>query len=211
MLRDVTEGHRTLRKWFARRRFRRRFRKTPTFAIAELPEDTVGRIVGIAQSLDGAVLTAPLSARPCVFWAIEVIEMLGEDWPTRGVVDERRGIPFVLAQDGHRAVVDPAVVVTNIVFDHESKSSGLYGIDQLQKAIIDDFVPHRSWQYTETLVFREAIVEVGERVSVLGSGTREPDPDAAQVVGYREGARTRLRLTGSTQFPLALTDDPRCM
>jgi hypothetical protein len=211
MLRDVTEGHRTLRKWFAVRRFRRRFRKTPAFTIAELPEDTVGRITGVAQPLDGAVLTGPISGRPCLYWAIEVIEMLGEDWQTRGLIDARRGIPFVLAQDGHRALVDPAAVITNLIFDHENKSSGLYGIDKLQKAVIDEFVPHRSWQYTELLVFREAIVEVGEKISVVGSGTREPDPDAAQAVGYREGTRTRLRLTGSTQHPLALTDDPRCM
>ncbi len=211
MLRDLTVGHRTVRKWFATRRFRRRFRKTHAFSIEEMPEDTLGRITGVAQPLDGAVLKAPVSARPCVYWAIEVVEMLGDDWPSREIINEQRGIPFVLAQDGHRAIIDASSVVTNLIFDHANKSSGVYGIDQLQKAVVDTYVPHRSWQYTETLIFREAIVAVGEQVSIVGSGTREPDPDAAQVVGYREGARTRLRLTGSEKHPLSLTDDPRCM
>ena len=65
MLRDLTNGHRTLRNWFAMRRLRRRIRKAPAFAIEALPEDTVGRIVGPAPPR-GETLEAPISGRPCV-------------------------------------------------------------------------------------------------------------------------------------------------
>ena len=210
MLRDLTEGHRTLRNWFASRRLRRRFRKATAFAIDALPEDTVGRITAHAQPL-GETLLAPVSGRPCVLWVLEVIENLGEDWPSRRLVREQRGVPFVLDDHGARAIIEPASAVAALVFDHTSKSGGAYNADRLQKRVLAEFLAHRDFTHTVELAFHEAIVEVGEKVAVLGSGTREPDPDAPPTAAYREGGRTRLRLTSSEKYPLAITDDPRCM
>jgi hypothetical protein len=210
MLRDLTDGQRTLRNWLATRRLRRRFRKADAFAIDAMPEDTFGRIVAPAQPL-GEALVAPASGRRCVYWVLEVIEYLGEDWPSRRLVREQRGVPFLLEENGARAIVEPASAVVSLVFDHENKSSGAADADLLQKRVIDTYLAHRDWTHTVELVFHEAVVEVGEKIAVLGSGTREPDPDAPPTAAYREGGRTRLRLTSSEKYPVSITDDPRCM
>jgi hypothetical protein len=57
------------------------------------------------------------------------------------------------------------------------------------------------------LRYREAIVAIGEIISVLGSGTREPDPQAAPA-DYRGGQPTLIRLTSSPRYPLVISDDP---
>jgi hypothetical protein len=45
-------------------------------------------------------------------------------------------------------------------------------------------------------------------VAILGSGIREPDPKGLPSEGYRSAPPTRLRLTSSPQYPLAISDDP---
>ncbi|MBA3503969.1 MAG: hypothetical protein M4D80_29220 [Myxococcota bacterium] len=209
MLRDLTNGHRTLRNWFAMRRLRRQIRKAPSFAIDALPEDTRGRIVGPAQPL-GDTLTAPISGRPCVLWVIEVIENLGEDWPSLRILYAQRGISFVLEESGARAVVEPDRAIVSLVFDHTNMSNGADRADAMQKRVLAEHLAHRDFTHTVELTFHEAIVDVGEKVAVVGSGTREPDPDA-QGAAYRDAGRTRLRLTSSEKYPLSITDDPRCM
>ena len=60
----------------------------------------------------------------------------------------------------------------------------------------------------ESLRYREAMIEVGETVAVLGSGVREPDPNAPPEAAYRGAPPTPLRLTSSPRFPLIISDDP---
>ena len=210
MLRDLTDGHRTIRKWFTARRLRRRFRKTEAFAIEALPEDTFGRISGAAQPFE-TTLSAPISGRPCVYWVIEIVEDIGEDWPSSLILAQHGGVPFVVTQDGHRAVVDPKDSITSLTFDHEDSSHGIGYVDRAHEAVLKTYLAHRDFKHTVALHYREAVIEIGEAVSVLGSGTREPDPDAPPTAAYRDGSRTRLRLTSSKQHPLCITDDPRIL
>jgi hypothetical protein len=209
VLRDLTNGHRTLRNWFAMRRLRRQIRKAPAFAIDALPEDTVGRIVGPVQPAN-ETLAAPISGRPCVLWVLEIIENLGEDWPSMRILHRQHGVPFVVEENGARAVIDPTSAIVSLVFDRSNMSSGPDGADMLQKRVLKEYLGHRDFTHTVDLSYHEAIVEVGEKVAVVGSGTREPDPHA-QSAAYRDGGRTRLRLTSSEKYPLSITDDPRCM
>ena len=62
------------------------------------------------------------------------------------------------------------------------------------------------------LRFREAILGIGERIALFGAGVREPDHDSsAGEHGYRDGAPTRFRFTGSARFPLVIRDDVRSL
>jgi hypothetical protein len=212
MLRDVFNGHRTVKQWFAARRLRRRFRETSQHAIGAMPEDTFGRISAAAQQLETA-LTAPLSQRPCVYWSIEILEDRGIDWPTRTLIRDDRWVPFLLEEDNHRAIIDPTEAVVSLEFDFTSRSKAAFDASKDQKALLEAHnLVNRNWFTTEELVYREAIIEIGERVWVLGSGTREPDPNPRSTGGaYRDGPATRLRLTSSAQHPLCITDDPRCV
>jgi hypothetical protein len=213
MLRDVFNGHRTIKQWFAARRLRRRFRETSQHAIGAMPEDTFGRISAATRLLSGEPLIAPLSQRSCVYWSVEILEDRGIDWPTRTLVHEERHVPFVLEEDHHTAIVDPTHALVSLLFDFTSRSRAAFDANKEQKALLATHnLINRNWFATEELVYREAIIEVGERIWVLGSGTREPDPNPQTADGiYRTGPATRLRLTSSAQHPLCITDDPRCV
>ncbi|MGE0547772.1 MAG: hypothetical protein AB7O24_15940 [Kofleriaceae bacterium] len=61
---------------------------------------------------------------------------------------------------------------------------------------------------TEEVSYREAIIEVDERVIVFAGGTREPDPDRASTGGYRDAGPTRFRFTGTERNPIVISDEP---
>jgi hypothetical protein len=211
MLRDLVHGHRTIKRWFAARRFRRGFRVAPTFAIETLPEDTVGRIAGPVQPHAASFLLSPVTARRCVLYVVEIYEHpFHGDFPSKLVLTERDAVPFVVEQDGHRALVDPTDAQISLGFDHTANAYESYD-DEHQKALLARHAmlpPRKSDQ--RHLEYREAVLELGEVASILGSGTREPDPDAPPDM-YRATSRTRLRLTSSAKYPLAITDDPKCV
>src|SRR5262245_28416269 len=85
-------------------------RRAPRWSLGAMPEDTFGRVTG--SVLDGELLVAPLSGRSCVYFSVFVDERLrpklGANAPhwTR-LAAERRGVPFVIEEDGHRAVIEP--------------------------------------------------------------------------------------------------------
>jgi hypothetical protein len=210
MLRDVTDGHRTIRKWLTARRLRRRFRKTSPFALDALPEDTFGRVSGAAQPFEGKQLVAPISLRPCVYWMVEIVEDVGEDWPSSLILVQEDGVPFVLHHEGHRAVVDPKDATVSLAFDHAADPQGIDRANKEQRGLLARYLPHRDFTHTHVLRIREAVIEIGEAVTVLGSGTREPDPEAAPSA-YRDAGHTRLRLTSSKKYPLCITDNPKIL
>jgi hypothetical protein len=54
------------------------------------------------------------------------------------------------------------------------------------------------------LRFVEAVLSVGERVTVVGTGTRRPYIAASAELGYRSAAPTRLQLPASDAAPLSI-------
>ena len=212
MAQFVLDAPRTIKRWFAARRMRRQFRRAPAFAIAELPEDTPGKLVGVARAFTEAPLVAPLSGRPCVYYSIEIQELRAYGHAGGAFVTEQAGISFVLEDAGGRAVLDPRAAVISVVFDHHTQSKAAFDATREQRELLarHDLI-QRDWFMTESMAYREAIIGIGERIAVLGAGTREPDPDAPRAAAYRAEPPTRLRLTGSPQHPLAITDDPRCV
>jgi hypothetical protein len=64
----------------------------------------------------------------------------------------------------------------------------------------------RHWLDDRNLRYREAIIEVGETIAVVGSGVREPDPDAMPEGAYRDAQRTCLRMTSSRKQPMIISD-----
>jgi hypothetical protein len=54
------------------------------------------------------------------------------------------------------------------------------------------------------ILFREAILGIGEAVNVLGAGTREPDPTAQPEGSYRGAVATRLRIARSPRVPMEI-------
>lgn len=212
-------------------RLRRTLRRAPRWSLAALPEDTFGRVTGTAYPFEGEHLTAPLTGRTCVYY-IALVEQRGRQGGDRArwtrLAIERRGLSFVLEDGGHRAIVDPRRARVTIDFDH------VYRTPRLPLAVRQEAVPqggsapalmteserqaqflarhylvNRDWSTMAEPRYREAIIEVGEPVAVLGSGIREPDLEARpDGDAYRAMGGTRLRLTGSRRYPLVISDDP---
>ncbi|MBA3818799.1 MAG: hypothetical protein H0X17_07900 [Deltaproteobacteria bacterium] len=209
---NLVSAQRTIRGWFRARRIRRQLREAAQWGIGTLPEDTCGRITGTVHAFEGQTLEAPISGRPCVYYLIVIEENLGVGGggAVMGLAERSDGTSFVLEEDGHRAVVDPEHAVLSVAFDHETTSLAAFDADPRQRKLLSDAnLIHRDWFKTSSLRYREAIIEIGERVSILGAGVREPDPDAPAAAAYRSNAQTRIRLTSSPHAQLVISDDPR--
>jgi hypothetical protein len=211
-------------------RLRRTLRRAPRWSLAALPEDTFGRVTGTAYPLDGEQLSAPLTGRPCVYF-IAIVEQLGSRTdPTRWtrLALERRSLVFVIEDGGHRAVVDPKRARVTINFDYvcnadhlprpmrQAEAPRAAGTSEIMtererqaQFLAEHHLVNRDWSSMIELRYREAVIEVGEKIAVLGSGIREPDLEArGGGDAYRAMAGTRLRLTGSRRYPLVISDDP---
>jgi hypothetical protein len=62
--------------------------------------------------------------------------------------------------------------------------------------------------FNKSLHYRESVLGLGEAITVEGVGVREPDPAVASTDPYRRGPGQRLRLTGTADVPLTISDNP---
>jgi hypothetical protein len=181
-------------------KLRRRIARARAFAVAALPEDTVGRVTGTARPLDDT-LTSPLFERPCVYYLAEV-ELDRDGGVPTIIAREQRGVPFVLEDASGRAIIDPDSAEVAIDLDREAHD--LWGNTRGARRVFLMRAGQGEVANVDELWFREAVIEVGAQVSIVGSGVREPDPAAAPVGGYRGELPTRLRLTSSAAHRLVI-------
>jgi hypothetical protein len=191
-------------------RIKRQLRAARAWQIAELPEDTLGKVTGQARVL-GGTLVGPLTGRPCVFYIATVQQRRSNGRSTywRTIITESAGVPFMLEDGTGRALVDPTGAEVALDFDGNSSSGTFHDADPRQEAFLAKHgTKSAGWLFNKGLRYREAMIEVGETVAVMGSGVREPDPDAPPEEAYRGAPRTRLRLTSSPKYPLVISDAP---
>ncbi len=192
---------------------RRRIRlmqQTKRWPIAELPENTLGRLVGKVQRLD-AILRAPLSGRACVMYRVTVEHRHQRHISPSGmrIIDDQVAVPFALVDDSGQAFVDP----TDTKFLVDVDANEFSGMFDPASALETEFLARHGVSSTEeafnkALHFRESILGLGEAITVVGIGVREPDPAVASTDPYRRGPGQRVRLTGSAEEPLLVTDKP---
>jgi hypothetical protein len=185
-------------------RIRRMLRNAQTYAIVDLGDGQTGRIVGKAQ-LHRDHLVAPLSGRRCLYYVATIEQSkYGTDIWTP-LATEQSCVPFAVTDASGRAIVDATHAHVALEFDHQSESRTVEELDDAQRTLL---ARQRIDPLHRLLRYAEAIVTDGKRVSVLGAGTREPDPDAPPESAYRGAQPTRLRLTGSRRHPLVMSDAP---
>jgi hypothetical protein len=194
------------------RRHRKLMKRAPRFSLAEMPENTFGKVVGIARPEQKRLLEAPLSGRLCVYYETYIDAMYNGSL-VRTLASEQEGLAFVLEDEGGaRALVDPANAYMSTGIDHISQSTLYIGSDRemaLQKR--NDVTAAKLGMFVDGYRYREAIIEAEERIAVFGGGVREPDP-AGRSESYRgHGVPTRLCLSGSDRFPLFISDDPKSL
>ena len=179
---------------------RRRLSRTPAFTLAAIPEDTLGRVTGTAHRLD-ETLVSPLFGRPCVYYLAEV-ELDRDGGVPTIIAREARGLPFVLDDATGRAIVDPDSA--EIAIDLDREAHDVWGATRGTRRAFLMRVGQGDVADVDELWFREAVFAVGAGMAVVGSGVREPVPQAAPVGGYRGEVPTRLRLTSSPAHRLVI-------
>lgn len=208
----IRRAPRALAQRAEQRRHRKRMRKARRYALAELPENTFGKVVGIARPERKQLLEAPLSGRLCVYYEAYVDEMT-DNTMLQTLASEQEGIEFVLEDGETRALIDPAHAFMSTGIDHVKTADLFVMSAREEKFATRHGVTIARSQFANGFRFREAIIEADERLAVFGAAVREPDLDAnVEAAGYREhNARTRLRFTGTSRFPLFISDDPHAL
>jgi hypothetical protein len=199
------------RSWRADRRMRQLLRETPATAIEDLAENTLGKLAGRAEPIEGRALVAPLSGRYCVYFAIAIQERQSSGAMTL-LAHDHHAVPFQLVHGNQYATVDPTDAKFSVALDYISESRAVFDASPEQRKLLERYQLHkRNWFQTKSLVYREGVIELGEAIAVYGAGVREPDVANAPGPGYRESGVMRLKLTGTARFPLNISDDPRTL
>jgi hypothetical protein len=196
--------------WYysGQQRVKRQLRAARAWKIGELPESTLGRVIGKAEALEG-VMIGPLSGRTCLCYVAKVEQRSTDSGYWRTIIEESRGVTFRLVDDTGHAIVDPTNAKVALTFDN----SGWSGISQDATELEAAFLAKHghgseALVFNESLRYHEAVISLGETVAVLGSGVREFDPAALPPEGYRSPPPTRIRLTSSARYPLIISDIP---
>ncbi len=178
-------------------------------SIADATEGAELRLVGRAEAIAGVEpLVAPFSGRACVAYRILVREQRGQKtkhWVT--LVEEDRAVDFDVVDATGRARVDSAAV--HIALDADA--AGLRNAFQ-QSPRLEEFLAERkisSGAYTlgkSTMTFKEGVLELGETVTLAGTGSWESDP-AQRGEGYRGESGKRLRIRPLSSGKVLASDD----
>jgi hypothetical protein len=185
-------------------------RKAPRYELADLPENTFGKVVGVVRPSNKRLLEAPLTGRLCVYYEVYVDAMSGESL-VRTLAGEQEGIAFVLVDGEARALVDPAHALLSTEIDVMSTSTLRLVSDRQQALLVRFGLSGERVRFSDGLRYREAVIEADKRIAVFGGGVREPDPEADSQSYRGEGVPTRLCLIGTSKFPLFISDDPRAL
>ena len=167
--------------------------------IGRLPHGAVGRVVGTVRTHE-RVLRAPLSGRPCVYY-----EVIVEAITTTGLrlcFTDCDAVPFALEDDSGRAIIDPWGSEVSAAFDHTEELSE-YGVATPEQAAL--FTRHdRAGEHAGAMLFREALLVEGERVTVVGTAQRAPDLRSRVEVDYRAAPPLQLRIVTTDAVPLSI-------
>jgi hypothetical protein len=191
-------------------RLKRELKATPRIPLRELPESTRARVVGAARTLEG-MLEAPLTGRACLYYVITVEQhhSTGRSSYWKTIIREERGVTFLLDDGTGRAIVDPSAAKVALDVDGRGDSGTFDEPNERETAFLQRHgTSGQGWVFNKRLRYREAVIEVGETVAIVGEGVREPDPAAAPEAAYRGDQPTRVRMTSSARFPLLISDSP---
>ena len=193
----------------ADKRLKRRILKLPIGeSIIQTPENQDVRVSGTLAYVEGkAPLTAPLSGRPCVAWRVIVEERRkhSEHSSWDKVIDDTASMDFALEDASGRAIVDGAGLSLALDFD-ASDGQGFFNpaSPALASFMTSKGVATHGLILKKTLRAREGVLEVGEVVTVAGSGAMMNDPSSQ--VGYRGQAKL-LHIKALSSGELLASDD----
>ena len=199
------------RPYFAKgAREKRTLAKVPNSELANVSEHEAAKVVGMLAYI-GEPLISPLTGRSCAYFDIRVEQYVSfngqTDWTT--IIHESKGQNFILEDGTDHVIVDPTGAKVGITVDSHTESKTFDDpTDRERSYLASQEKDGESWNLDKTTRYREGILEAGELVAVLGRGVREPDPEGvAKADGFRATPPMRLRMRGSQNVPLVISDD----
>jgi hypothetical protein len=185
------------RSWYSdsRQRIHRRLSSLPCTPISELRENAPVRITGVVKPLANWV-ASPIHGRGCVFYRA-TIEVKGGRWVT--YADEQHGVPFVIEDGTGHAIVEP-LAADLVTGDHPFLPA------LLPEPVLDAFLSRHGVRWKHTVRLCERRIEVGQKITVMGTPQRERDPLAPVQEGYRSEHVTCARFASSKRYPLVVSD-----
>ncbi|MBL4635895.1 MAG: hypothetical protein JKY56_18690 [Kofleriaceae bacterium] len=194
-----------------RTRFVKILKDAPRCMIKDFRENEVVKIVGTLHYV-GEPLVSPLTGRACAYYEIGIYKGGNAVSPGSLRMNEKiLGVEFEIDDGTGRVVVDPSIAVVCIVLDSHTSSGMLDDPTERQIAYLEaQKVKGRTWIGPKELTYREGILEEGEIVAVMGTGSREVDPHASNqgARGYRDAPATRWRMQGHKKQCLVISDKP---
>jgi hypothetical protein len=173
--------------WFdAKRRVLRRLRRVPVRSIRDLMAGSDGRVIGSVCEHE-TTLKAPLSGRRCVYYSVIVRAKSGKHWRT--IIEEGRGVPFVLEDGSGRVLIDPVRAEVALDFDRHGTSGTFDDADPTEEAFLRRHAESsKGLIFNRSMRYQEAVIEVGELLVALGTirRARGPTADLPPLTGTAE-------------------------
>lgn len=197
--------------WNSPRQVARRALRTVTrTTIRDAKDGARVKVVGAARSA-GAQLVAPFTQRPCFIWQIVVQEYRssGRSGSWHDLVNESEERDFDVEDATGRAAVKVTTVRLALVED----GTGSAGTFQDASPELARFCAERGIETTgwfgmnKSIRYREAVLEEGETVAVMGVARWESDPSVNPEGGYRSVGK-RLVLDAPDDDALVISDMP---
>ncbi len=190
-------------EWSSRPRTRawaalRRMKNTP---IAQVKDGVPARITGTVSAL-GGTMRSPIGERPCIGFRLEIDRVAGRRRPN--VMRREDCRPFVVADESGKATIEGPVLL-GVEWEHDWSElpQEWYGVLEAAGVETDGLF------FRTRFVFRQALLQPGDRVSACGVAYFEPDP-SAPAVGLREPA-LRPHLRGTKRDLIAVGDAGRAV
>lgn len=179
--------------WLARRAFHRRVRAAPRTAIGDLDDGTLARITGRVVVFDGQTLSAPFTGKPCVYFSVSTM-FVGSGQHV--LASNQQGVPFLLDDGEHRALIDLDHTRVSIGTHHRTGSPAMH------------FLHGKSERAAGIIERREAVIAPGDELVIVGVGIGEPDPERPPSALFRGTTARRFRFAGTDDEPLLVSDEP---
>lgn len=192
----------------------RRLKNLPSQRVGSLKTKTYSKIEGKALNIK-TPLVAPLSKRECVFYKMQIQKKVssGKNSHWKTIVQEEQIQDFFIEQTGERVVVLPTNAPKNyyayLVTDKKT-SSGLF------KALTPEFETLLKSYHIKTdnllgfnrqLRYKEAIVEIGERITVAGYIKWQKLDNPVKDYNYSSIAT----VTAKGKDKILITDSPKAL
>ncbi len=193
-------------------RLKRQLRAAESVPIGQVNRDSVVKISGQVKQLD-RLLEAPLTGRSCVFYRVLVEERIqsGKNSRWRTLIDEYEATDFLVTDATAVARINVAGADPVLVLDAHFTSGTWNDAEPALERYLARFGEKSTGLlgFNRKIRYREAVLEPGEGVAVLGAATMELDPDSAGHAGGGYRARPeRPVLARPEEGSLLLSDDP---